>query len=247
VNTAAGPLSYAFSFNTPLVANLLGPVESHAELGVTLTDGFNHGATVQPATPGGKMLTSFDLDVTGVPVSKNVDIGDLFSMLSGTSGTTFSKDGSPVCHQACATMSVLLAFPLIGEDSVASSGKVVQVVQAVRCRHPCSCSRPAWADLCSVALGVRWSARTNPISYVEQHCQPPVFDRQESPPPQEITCSTAIRSAGFLLTADPQSLFRASNSIKLDRDVIVSKQECYANVLHGCYQGAASIKYLKNA
>jgi hypothetical protein len=128
VNTAAGPLSYAFSFNTPLVANLLGPVESHAELGVTLTDGFNHGATVQPATPGGKMLTSFDLDVTGVPVSKNVDIGDLFSMLSGTSGTTFSKDGSPVCHQACATMSVLLAFPLIGEGSVAFSGKVVQAV-----------------------------------------------------------------------------------------------------------------------
>jgi hypothetical protein len=126
VNTTGGPLSYSFSFNTPLVPSLLGPVDSHAELGLTLTDGFNNGATVQPVVPGGKILTSFDLDVSGAPVPKNVDVGDLFSILNGTGGTTFSKDSSLVCNQACVTMSAILAFTLTGEDSVGFSGRVVQ-------------------------------------------------------------------------------------------------------------------------
>ena len=127
-NNTNGPLSFSFAFNTPLIPNLLGSVSSHAELGLSLTDGLNDGATVQPAPPGGKMLTSFDLYSNGTPISKNVNIGDLFSILSGTGGTTFSADNSLVCGQACVTMSALLSFTLTEQDSAAFSGKVVQAV-----------------------------------------------------------------------------------------------------------------------
>lgn len=127
VNNTGAPLAYSFSFNTPLVPNLLGLVDSHAELGLSLTDGLNNGATVQPTVPGGKMLTSFDLYSNGTPITKNVDIGDLFSILSGTGTTTFAKDGSLTCTQACVTMSALMAFTLTAQDSASFSGKVVQV------------------------------------------------------------------------------------------------------------------------
>ena len=126
-NNTNAPLSYSIAFNSPLLPNLLGPVDSHAELGLTLTDGLNDGATVQPTTPGGKMLNSFDLYSTGTPISKNVNIGDLFSILSGTGGTTFSADNSLVCGQACVTMSAIMSFTLTGQDAVGFSGKVVQV------------------------------------------------------------------------------------------------------------------------
>ena len=126
-NLTANPLSYSFAFNAPLVPNLFGPINSHAELGVSLTDGVNNGATVQPSLPGGAMLTSFDLYANGTPISKNVDIGNLFSILSGTGTTSSSADNQLVCNQACVTMSALLAFTLTDNDSVAFSGKVVQV------------------------------------------------------------------------------------------------------------------------
>lgn len=125
-NTTGIPLAYSFAFNTPLVPNLLGPVSSHAELGVTLTDGLNNGATVQPALPVGKMLTSFDLYASGAQVSKNVDIGTLFSIAGGTGGTTFFADSSLVCGSPCVTMSAILSFTLTPEDAVGFSGKVVQ-------------------------------------------------------------------------------------------------------------------------
>lgn len=125
-NTTGIPLAYSFAFNTPLVPNLLGPVSSHAELGVTLTDGLNNGATVQPALPGGKMLTSFDLYAGGTPISKNVDIGTLFSIASGIGGTAFLADNSLVCGSPCVTMSAILSFTLTPEDAVGFSGKVVQ-------------------------------------------------------------------------------------------------------------------------
>jgi hypothetical protein len=125
-NTTGGPLAYSFAFNTPLLPNLLGPVSSHAELGVTLTDGLNNGATVQPALPATKMLTSFDLYASGAPISKNVDIGTLFAIASGTGGTTFMADSSLVCGSPCVTMSAILSFTLTPEDAVGFSGKVVQ-------------------------------------------------------------------------------------------------------------------------
>jgi hypothetical protein len=46
INTTANSLAYSFAFNSPLAPNLLGLVDSYAELGVTLTDGLNDGATV---------------------------------------------------------------------------------------------------------------------------------------------------------------------------------------------------------
>lgn len=125
-NVGSLPLSYAFAFNTPLIPSLSGPVNSHAELGVTLTDGVNDGATVQPAIPGSKLLTSFDLFSNGSPISKNVDIGTAFSIASGTGTTSFAADGALVCGQPCVTMSALLAFTLTGNDSAGFSGKVVQ-------------------------------------------------------------------------------------------------------------------------
>lgn len=125
-NLTANPLAYSFAFNTPLVPNLLGPVDSYAELGLTLTDGLNNGATVQPTVPGGKMLTSFDLYGNGTPISKNVDIGDLFSILSGTGTNTYTDTDSLTCSQACVTMSAILSFTLTGQDSVGFSGKVIQ-------------------------------------------------------------------------------------------------------------------------
>jgi hypothetical protein len=128
-NNTTTPLAYSFVFNTPLIPNLLGLVDSYAELGLTLTDGLNNGATVQPTLPGGKMLTSFDLYGNGTPISKNVDVGDLFSIISGTGGTggsPFAKTGSLTCSEACVTMSALLSFTLTGQDSVAFTGKVIQ-------------------------------------------------------------------------------------------------------------------------
>jgi hypothetical protein len=124
-NLTAGPLGYSFTFNTPLVPSLSGLVSSHAELGVTLTDDGVGGATISPFFP--KMLTSVDLHADTSSISKNVDIGDLFSIVSGTSGTGFSKDSSLVCSPACVTMSSILAFNLSAGDSAGFSGKVVQV------------------------------------------------------------------------------------------------------------------------
>jgi hypothetical protein len=126
-NLTANPLAYSFAFNTPLIPNLLGPVDSYAELGLTLTDGLNNGATVQPTLPGGTMLTSFDLYENGTPISKNVDVGNLFSIVGGTGGTSFTKTGSLTCGEACVTMSAILSFTLTGQDAVAFTGKVIQV------------------------------------------------------------------------------------------------------------------------
>lgn len=124
-NNALVPLAYSFAFNVPLLPHLLGLIDSHAELGVTLTDGFNDGATVQPAFPASRMLTSFDLFSNGSPISKNVDIGSLYSILSGTGTTSFSADSQLTCGQACVTMSALLSFTLTPQDAAGFSGKVV--------------------------------------------------------------------------------------------------------------------------
>ncbi len=125
-NLASVPLAYSFAFNAPLTPSLLGPINSHAELGVTLTDGFNNGATVQPVVPGGSLLTSYDLFSNGSPISKNVDIGSLFSILSGTGTTTFSANGQLTCGQPCVTMSAILSFTLTPQDAAGFSGRVVQ-------------------------------------------------------------------------------------------------------------------------
>jgi hypothetical protein len=129
-NNSNAPLVFTFSFNAPMSPALLGSINSHAELGVTLTDGFDDGATVQ-ALAGSKMLKSYDLFASGGSISKNVDLGTAFSIFSGTSGTTFSADSSLVCAVACTTMSAVMQFTLTAKDSVAFTGKVVQNVAPV--------------------------------------------------------------------------------------------------------------------
>src|SRR5262249_51056626 len=130
-NNGNNPLAFSFAFNTPMSPGLLGNITSHAELGVTLTDGNSNGATVQPVS--GTMLHPFDIDMNGTPISKNVDVGAAFGFPvnggvggSSTGVNVFTADGSLVCNQACVTMSALLSFTLTGHDSVGFSGKVTQ-------------------------------------------------------------------------------------------------------------------------
>jgi len=125
-NNGNNPLVYSFSFNTPLVPALNGNISSHAELGVTLTDGLNDGAAVRPLIGQGFMLKSYDLYGNGDSVSKNVDVGTAYSIFSSTGGTSYSADSSLVCAQACVTMSSTLQFTLTGHDAVGLSGKVTQ-------------------------------------------------------------------------------------------------------------------------
>lgn len=127
-NNTANPLAYSFSFNTPLLPNLTGKINSHAELGVTLTDGYNDGAKVQPLAGDKFMLKSWDLYGDGSSVSKNVDIGTAYAIANGTAGTNFSADNSLFCNPSdpCVTMSARLSFTLTAKDSVGFSGKVVQ-------------------------------------------------------------------------------------------------------------------------
>lgn len=125
-NVSLVPLAYSFAFNVPLTPSLLGPINSHANLGITLTDGFSNGATVQPVVPGGSLLTSYDLFSNGGSISKNVDIGSLFSIPSGTGTTTFSANGQLTCGQPCVTMAAVLSFTLTPQDAAGFSGRVVQ-------------------------------------------------------------------------------------------------------------------------
>jgi hypothetical protein len=129
-NNTGSPLAYSFSFNAPMTPALTGAVNSHAELGVTLTDGGVDGATVAPfANP--TLLISKDITSSFTSISKGVDIGSTFSVPAGASPSTdttvFSLDGSLFCSPSCVTMAAQLSFLLTpGGDSVAFTGKVVQ-------------------------------------------------------------------------------------------------------------------------
>ncbi len=125
-NNGSNPLAYTFSFNTPLSPTLNGNINSHAEMGVSLTDGLNDGASVKPLVGNNYMLKSYDLYSNGDSVSKNVDIGTAFTIPSGTQTTSYSADSTLFCGQACVNMSSILTFTLTGQDSVGFSGKVVQ-------------------------------------------------------------------------------------------------------------------------
>lgn len=126
-NNSNSALTYSFSFNTPLSPALTGAINSHAELGVTLTDGLNNGASVQPLIGQGFMLKSYDLYAGGGSVSKNVDVGTLFSIGSGTAYNFYTADSTLFCAQSCTTMSSVLSFTLTGKDAVGFSGKVEQM------------------------------------------------------------------------------------------------------------------------
>jgi hypothetical protein len=128
-NTSLVTKSYTFSFETPLVPNLTGLVNSHAEMTMALTAPVGGGASVQPLSGAGTMLKSFDLMTDGSSISKNVDIGSLFSITGGTStSSVISANGSLDCAVVgCENMISVLTFTLTKGASVTFNGIVSQV------------------------------------------------------------------------------------------------------------------------
>jgi len=122
-NDTGSAQTYTFTFSAPLTPNLLGTVASHAQLGVTLTDG---GDGVVNLSPAGSlfMLTSYDLDANGAHVSKNVDLVNAPITAEGLSA--YAKDSSLICNASCTTMYATLSFTLSAGDSVGFSGKITQ-------------------------------------------------------------------------------------------------------------------------
>jgi hypothetical protein len=114
--------TYSFTFTLPAMnPTLLGTINSHAELGVTLTDGGDNVVSLSPT--GLYLLTSFDRYADNTSISKNVDIG---TNLNTQGLTSFAKDSSLLCAQACVSMYATLSFTLSAHDSVGFSGKIVQ-------------------------------------------------------------------------------------------------------------------------
>jgi hypothetical protein len=123
-NTGAAML-YSFSFNAPLLPNLVGPVTSHAELRVALTDGDHSGnSTTFVLPPSDFMLKSYDFSTAGV-IPKNVDVGPAF-YYDGMGLALYEATSSLVCGQPCTTMSTQLSFFLSAHDTVGFSGLVEQ-------------------------------------------------------------------------------------------------------------------------
>jgi hypothetical protein len=122
-NATASTQTYTFTFSTVMNPNLLGTINSHAQLGVTLTDG---GDGVVSLSPSGSlfMLTSYDLDTNGAHVPKNVDLVNAPITVEGLS--SYAKDSSLICNVSCTTMYATLSFTLSAGDSVGFSGKITQ-------------------------------------------------------------------------------------------------------------------------
>jgi hypothetical protein len=131
-NTSSFTKSYTFSFETPLVPNLYGLVNSHAEMTMALTAGATTPALVQPLFGAGTMLKSFDLMTDGNSISKNVDIGTLFQTTGTGTGTAtsslISANSTLDCGTVgCENMISVLTFTLTKGASVTFNGLVSQV------------------------------------------------------------------------------------------------------------------------
>ncbi|MEJ0099890.1 MAG: PEP-CTERM sorting domain-containing protein [Pseudomonadota bacterium] len=135
-NNSNAPAPFSFVFSAPMDPGLTGPIRSHADMGITLTDHSGDGATLQ-ARAGSPLLYPFDL--AGFDeIPKNVDLGSayLLNVLTGASTRTMvdllSNDGSLVCTTACTTMAAELRFILSGgQDKVSFTGVVTQDVSEV--------------------------------------------------------------------------------------------------------------------
>ena len=121
--------SYTFSFETPLVPNLVGTITSHAEMTIALTAPTTGPASVQPLFGAGTMLKSHDLYSDGSSISKNVDIGTLFQSTGGTAtSASIYANSSLFCAAAgCENMVSVLTFTLTKGASVTFTGLVSQV------------------------------------------------------------------------------------------------------------------------
>ncbi len=129
-NNTAFNQTYSISYNTPLFPNLTGEVNSSANLTAVLKDaGGVAGAKITPANGNGNIMRSWDLTVDQNQISKNVDIGSLFSIASGTATRNWSAVNTLDCGTgggACETMLTTLTLTLSKGDQVRLYGNVTQ-------------------------------------------------------------------------------------------------------------------------
>lgn len=127
-NTAFNQV-YSITYNTPLVPALYGNINSSANLTAVLMDlGGVAGARITPANGNGNIMRSWDITKNLNQVSKNVDIGNAYTIASGTGTQNWSATNTLFCSSAdvCETMSTVLTLTLSKGDSVRLYGSVVQ-------------------------------------------------------------------------------------------------------------------------
>lgn len=130
-NTAFNQV-YSITYNTPLLPALTGTINSSANLTAELTDlGGLAGARITPANGNGNIMRSWDITVNQNQISKNVDIGSVFSIASGSATQSWSAVNTLFCSTGdeCETMSTVLTLTLSKGDSVHLYGGVVQVAE----------------------------------------------------------------------------------------------------------------------
>lgn len=128
-NNTAFNQTYSIFYNTPLLPNLTGTVNSSATLTTVLTDRNGAGARISPANGNGNIMRSWDLTVNQNQISKNVDVGSAFAIASGTGSNTWSAVNTLICgtgDNACETMSAVLTLTLSKGDSVRLYGNLIQ-------------------------------------------------------------------------------------------------------------------------
>lgn len=121
--------TYSIYYNTPLLPNLSGLVDSSAVLTAELTDRNGSGARITPANGNGNIMRSWDITGNQNQISKNVDVGSAFSILAGSGSNTWSAVNTLVCgsgDDACETMSTVLTLTLSKGDSVRLYGNLIQ-------------------------------------------------------------------------------------------------------------------------
>lgn len=157
MNNTAFNQTYSLSYNTPLLPMLTGVVNASSNLTAVLTDSNNSGSAKIAPLAGTSILRAFDITVNGTEIPKNVDIGNSFSITSGSASKNWSAVNTLVCGTgdfACETMSAVLTLTLSKGDKVRLYGEVEQI-QAV----PVPSSAVLLGSLLALLAGVRRKLR----------------------------------------------------------------------------------------
>lgn len=128
-NNTAFNQTYSIYYNTPLLPNLSGLIDSSASLTAELTDRNGSGARITPANGNGNIMRSWDITVNQNQIAKNVDVGSAFSITSGMGSNTWSAVNTLICgsgDDACEVMSTVLTLTLSKGDSVRLYGNLIQ-------------------------------------------------------------------------------------------------------------------------
>lgn len=130
-NNTAFNQTYSISYNTPLMPTLSGLIDSSAHLTAELSDtGGIAGAKIAPGLGNMNILRAWDITEAGDLVSKNVDLGNVFSLSSGAGSMSWVANNTLVCGtgvDACETMSATLTLTLSKGDQVRLWGEVEQL------------------------------------------------------------------------------------------------------------------------